>query len=908
MSALDPSYLRSIRDGILSGNIEANNNEALPDGLVGLYDKELFPPTMKWKERSELLHFFLVFALAQKEISADFTAEILGDEWYNQANEQTSKEEKRIQRVTELIQLCSKRFSSAGGGKYRLYHERFRVYILQKVSEEDIAQFNAKFIALCEKALEVKSEKDIPEKEIYALEYITTHFYISAMQGEKEGLNKEHAESLKKYAYDQQFWDRQIKASKVFDWSKRMLNEMMAWASKFNEDDEVIECSLNKVDLYHQEQNDAPRIVQLVADGDIETALERIEKFGDKDKEGLQRKFILYMLCLMELTLLDSKEKEHAKTSIEKILKHFDEHIPVNQPDLINWNDFFPSYLIFNLVSVLEDLGMNGFLIYTRTIDWDSEWIFHQGPYSKTQLLLLNACSSILNRYSNYDQHRHYRGNRNIDINIHSLNNFIKNKTKFDFIELETKLLSFYENYEKIKSNGGGDRNSNKLLNSEIDVFKKASELSKNDELEIANSLIEKIIFPYDKCRLFLVIANELIIKGDFINADKTIKKALILAENLPKTYLKSIAIIKIARMYNRYGKITKSNLLINDAIELALKIDKKWEKDRAFKKILNEISYINNWGFIKLKLCQQLKINQGISDEEGIDNAKNKALVSITTCLIDQHKIEQSKVIINLINNKNWRESAISKAVESLSNKGFYEDSIAFCGMINRKDSRIDELIRLSAIIYSNGNKQLGEDLISEAIETARTLIVEQFRLDSIKRIYSQLIKQEKKDSAQLLVKEFGIEIKNYIDYNTNQNEPFKIDLNNIESIENYGKEIDSKNDRINYWKDIGKALFMNIGFIKALKKSELFKSPEARLFINDSILCSLDADNINLKELMHSIKNHKLNIASIKYLLNMFALNQIFCNELSEENIQLYNRTLNLQWAIDIKNQLPN
>jgi hypothetical protein len=31
---LDPSYLRSIRDGILSGNIEANNNEALPDGLV----------------------------------------------------------------------------------------------------------------------------------------------------------------------------------------------------------------------------------------------------------------------------------------------------------------------------------------------------------------------------------------------------------------------------------------------------------------------------------------------------------------------------------------------------------------------------------------------------------------------------------------------------------------------------------------------------------------------------------------------------------------------------------------------------------------------------------------------------------------------------------------------------------
>ena len=146
MSALDPSYIRSIRDGILNGNIEPNNQEALPDGLVGLYDKELFPPAMKWKERKETLHFFLVFALAQKEISADFAASILGDEWFNSYNNDETIEEKRLQKVNDLIQLHSKRFSSAGGGKYRLYHERFRLYILQKVSEQDIAQFNQKFI------------------------------------------------------------------------------------------------------------------------------------------------------------------------------------------------------------------------------------------------------------------------------------------------------------------------------------------------------------------------------------------------------------------------------------------------------------------------------------------------------------------------------------------------------------------------------------------------------------------------------------------------------------------------------------------------------------------------------------------------------------------------------------------
>ena len=223
---LDPSYLRSIRDGIITGNIEANNNEALPDGLVGLYDQELFPPIMKWKERKETLQLFLVFALAQKEISADFAAQVLGDMWYNLSDENTSKEEKRLQHVDDLIQLHSKRFGSPGGGKYRLYHERFRVYVLQKVSQQDITQFNDKFISLCETALETISEKDIPEKESYALEFISTHFFISAMQGETECLNKEKAAALKQYAYDHRFWERQVKASKGFEWSKHMLNHM----------------------------------------------------------------------------------------------------------------------------------------------------------------------------------------------------------------------------------------------------------------------------------------------------------------------------------------------------------------------------------------------------------------------------------------------------------------------------------------------------------------------------------------------------------------------------------------------------------------------------------------------------------------------------------------------------------
>jgi hypothetical protein len=190
---IDPSYIRNIRDGLKSENIEANNLEALPEGLVGLYDKELFPPSLKWKERKETLQFFLVFALAQKEISADFAATILGNEWFVLANENETTEEKRLKKVNEFIQLHSKRFSSVGEGKYQLYHERFRVYILQKGSQIDLTHFNQKFISLCESELKKNTEKEIPEKESYALEFLSTHYFISAMQGEKVCLNKKDA-------------------------------------------------------------------------------------------------------------------------------------------------------------------------------------------------------------------------------------------------------------------------------------------------------------------------------------------------------------------------------------------------------------------------------------------------------------------------------------------------------------------------------------------------------------------------------------------------------------------------------------------------------------------------------------------------------------------------------------------
>ena len=136
---------------------------------------------------------------------------------------------------------------------------------------------------------------------------------------------------------------------------------MMQWASKFDEE-EVIECAFNKVDLYHQEQNDAPRIVQLVSNGDVETALQRIEAFGGDDKEGLQRKFILYMLCLMELTFNENSTNFDQIQSVNKILFNLESQKTFFNKKDFEWNAFFPELIIKQLISKWESISTTSIL------------------------------------------------------------------------------------------------------------------------------------------------------------------------------------------------------------------------------------------------------------------------------------------------------------------------------------------------------------------------------------------------------------------------------------------------------------------------------------------------------------------------------------------------------------------
>jgi hypothetical protein len=352
---IDPSYLRYIHDGLNSGSIHAENASSLPEGLTGLYEAT-FLGELNVKESQQLLTRFTYFSLLKKEVSCQFVAIAL--------NEPESE-------IVDFISNYSKWFNSAQSGKYSIYHERLRTYILSAISQNEFEVINNRIISLSQNALVNRSND---EWEYYALEYLSNHLFV-------ESMISGNGDILKEIAYDTAHWNRQIEISKGFEWSKKMLNEMMHWAAKYD-DEEVIECALNKVDLHHMEQNDAPRIVELVANNDIETALQRIEAFGGNDKEGLQRKFILYMLCLMELTLLESKDKPFRKEAIEKLLRHLDANIPEDHY-LFNWSLFFSEFLIFIITKQLVLDNVDYSLIYKRTQGWSGNWIRSINDYNR---------------------------------------------------------------------------------------------------------------------------------------------------------------------------------------------------------------------------------------------------------------------------------------------------------------------------------------------------------------------------------------------------------------------------------------------------------------------------------------------------------------------------------------------
>ena len=766
MTFTDPTYLRTIRDGLLSGSVHKDNASALPMGLVGMYEEAL-PAAVNVNERKKFLEFFSIWAMLKKEVSEEFVLPLLKG-WTEE-------------QVIDYIAHYSKCFNSPVSGKYVLYHERLRTFILQKVSAHHFEKCNEQIIRQCQLALQAKVGD---EWERYALEYLSTHLLIQAMESRDN-------QALKALSYNTAHWNRQIEISKGFEWSKRMLNEMMLWASKYD-DNEVIESALNKVDLHHLEQNDAPRIVELVAQNDIDTALQRIDSFGGNDKEGLQRKFILYMLCLMELTLLDSKDKPFRKEAIEKLLKHLDDNLPVDH-SVLNWNDFFPSYLMFLMACEWAEMSLNYLIVYKRTEDWEKAWIEEKGPYTNLQLEVLLECVSVISN----ELDKKSTALKDISTQLakqwkteealacaRGISGELDRSSALKHISTELAKQGKVDDALACARGISNDRAKSSALK---DI---STELATQSKLELAKSVMQEALacargISHDiwNSSVMKDISAELAKQGkvdealecargiskdyyrisalNAINTEMAKKSklydALAYASDISDETDRSCALKDIAAELANQGMIEDAISAMKEAFACALRITDESEKCNTLKDISSALDKLGKAEEAASAMQEALTCARGISYE----SHKCSALTAISSELVKQDKVDESASAMQEaltcargISHAIWKSSALMEISTELSKQGKVDESFACARGISDDTWKSRALKNISSEMAKQAKINDARSSMHEALAYARG--IRDYRKSStLNAIAIQLIIEGRLDEALACTRE---------------------------------------------------------------------------------------------------------------------------------------------------------
>ena len=758
MRMIDPTYIRTIYDGLLLGTLHKDNASGLPMGLVGMYEEAL-PPASNVNERKKFLDFFAVWALLKKEVSVAFLMALL-EGW----SEET---------IIYYINKYSKWFNSPQSGKYVLYHERLRAFILQKISKQQFNACNETIIIVSHDAL---SRRSGDEWENYALEYLSNHMLIPAIE-------KGDGSVLKLLAYNTTHWNRQVEISKGFEWSKRLLNNMMLWASKYD-DEEVIECALNKVDLHHQEQNDAPRIVELVAQNDIETALDRIDKFGGQDKEGLQRKFILYMLCLMELTLLNSKDKVHRKTAIEKLLNNLDEQISTDT-SLIDWNDFFPSYTMFLMACEWAKMGLDYLVVYKRTNhwieNWIEDWIEEKGPFSDFQFQVLTECARGIR-----DESYKSRALKETSIELAKQGKIEESiACARGFSGLSYKSMALKEISTELAKQGkieeavSAMRESLACARAISDESKKSralkeisTELAKQGKIEEAATAMQEslacargIIDESYKSTALKEISTELAKQGKVEEAVSAMHESLAYARGIIDESYKSRALMKISTELAKQGKIEEAASVMQESLACARRFNftfltrdsgrsKESYKSAALIQISTELAKQGKIEEAASAMQESLAFAADISDMSN----KSSALIKISTELAKQGKIEEALACARGISNEKWKSRGRVGSYKSMALKDISTE-LAKQGKIEEAASAMQESLAFAADISAESEKSRALKDISielakqgkteQALACATGISNESDKSRTLNGIYTELAKQGKNEEA---------------------------------------------------------------------------------------------------------------------------------------------------------------
>lgn len=322
MQQLEPTYLRYVYDGLSKGTISSKNPTSLPSGFIGLFEDE-FPSSMSLLERMTVLNRLATWALFKDPVSIEMFADVRNEHPDN---------------TTALVDSYSKWFNSPEPGKYVLYHDRLRTYLLQKLSDYEVQDLNEKLINYLENALKTEGLK---EAQTYALEHLSTHMAVESQMGK-------NYERLHDYVNQEELWKRQINTSNEYKWSKKCLQYSIKESSRRHKEENSILACVNLVSINRLEQKDFEQIISFYNDDEFDIVLNRLESLD------IDNRILIITNILYRLTHNDLQKLEFNKVFTEKLSILLNDATVKTESDLSSYCSQLQIYFIYKKLKTID--------------------------------------------------------------------------------------------------------------------------------------------------------------------------------------------------------------------------------------------------------------------------------------------------------------------------------------------------------------------------------------------------------------------------------------------------------------------------------------------------------------------------------------------------------------------------
>jgi hypothetical protein len=278
------------------------------------------------------------------------------------------------------------------------------------------------------------------------------------------------------------------------------------------------------------------------------------------------------MLCLMELTLFDSKDKPFRKDAIEKLLNHLDEQLPADT-SFLNWDDFFPGNLVFKMATEWSVLGLDYMIVYKRASRehyLEENYLERESPFSDLQFEVLKRISRDSFVISHLVKQNKIQEVIEYVLSLDNDFGFNQQRELADIsreLAKQGKMEEAFECAAEVR-----DEQTKSIALSSI-----SSELAVQGKIEKALECVSGIIEEREKSRALKSISIELAKKESF-------DEAMECTRGISKDYLKSSALAEISTEIAKKGKIKKAR-------ECVARITEDFEKSRALIAISSKLA-----------------------------------------------------------------------------------------------------------------------------------------------------------------------------------------------------------------------------------------------------------------------------------------------------------------------------